>query len=65
MLKDVQLDTPAQIYNIQETKMPLDHRGPEHKKKVSGNCNQITVIACVDAIGQVIPPFVIFDAMPL
>ena len=78
MLKDVLLehhllDSPAQIYNVDETRMPLD-RAPKlmtmrGQKKVrcrtSGNKNQITVIACVSATGQAIPPFVIFDAKSL
>ena len=33
--------------------------------RTSGNKNQITVIACVSASGQCIPPFVIFDAKRL
>ena len=79
MLKDVLLehnllDSPAQIYNVNETGMPLDHRAPKvmtmrGQKKVqcrtSGNKNQITVRACVSATGQAIPPFVIFDAQSL
>ena len=65
------LSSPAQIYNVDETGMPLDHRAPRvvtkrGQKKVrcrtSGNKSQITVIACVSATGQVVPPFVIFDA---
>ena len=54
--------------------MPLDHHPPKivttrGQKKVrcrtSGNRSQITVIACVSAVGQVIPPFVIFDSKSL
>ena len=70
MLKDVLtehnlFDSP-QIYNVDETGMPLDHRAPKimtlrRQKKVrcctSGNKSQITVIACVSATGQTIPPF--------
>ena len=65
------LDSPAQIHNVDETGMPLDHKAPKvmtmrgQKKlrcRTSGNKNQITVIACVSATGQAIPPFVIFDA---
>ena len=68
------LDSPAQIYNVDETGMPLDHRPPKivtkkGQKKVryrtSGNKSQITVIGCVSAVGQAIPPFVIFDAKNL
>ena len=78
MLKDVLtehnlLDSPAQIYNIDETGMPFD-RVPKvmtlrGQKKVScrtsGNKDQITVIARVSATGQTIPPFIIFDAKSL
>lgn len=65
---------PSQIYNVDETGMPLDHRPPKivtkrgHKKvryRVSGNKSQITVIGCVSASGHTIPPFVIFDAKSL
>ena len=68
------LNNPSQIYNVDETGMPLDHRPPKivtakGQKKVrcrtSGNKSQITVIACVSAVGQVIPPFVIFDSKSL
>ena len=68
------LDKPHQIYNVDETRMPFDHRPPKvvtsvGQKKVrsrtSGNKSQVTVIACVSAAGQVIPPFVIFDAKML
>lgn len=61
---------PSQIYNVDETEMPLDHRPPKivakrGQRKVryrtSGNKSQITVIGCVSASGQAIPPFVIFD----
>ena len=78
MLKDVllehnSLDFPTQIYNVDETGMPLDHRAPKVmtmrgqkvRCRTSGNKNQITVIACVSATGQAIPPFVIFDAKSL
>ena len=35
------------------------------RSRTSGNKSQITVIACVSTVGQVIPPFVIFDAKGL
>ena len=74
MLKDTLeqydlLNSPNQIYNVDETGMPLDHRPPKivtarGQKKVrcrtSGNKSQITIIACVSAVGQVIPPFCYF-----
>ena len=68
------LDKPSQLYNVDETGIPLDHKPPKlvaHKgqkkvrSKTSGNKSQITVIACVNATGQTIPPFVIFDAKML
>ena len=79
MLKDTLtkhglLNNPSQIYNIDETGVPLDHRPPKivaarGQKKVrsrsSGNNSQITVIACVSAVGHVILPFVIFDSKGL
>ena len=68
------MDFPNQIYNVDETGMPLDHHAPKivagrgHKKvryRTSGNKSQVTVIGCVSACGQAIPPFVIFDAKSL
>ena len=35
------------------------------KCRTSGNKKQTTVVACVNAIGQAIPPFVIYDAKTL
>ena len=57
--------SPAQIYNMDETGMPLDPRPPNAVAKrgqkkvrhsVSGKKEQITVLGCANAIGQVIPP---------
>jgi len=54
--------------------MALDYHAPKvvakrGRKKVryqtSGNKSQVTVIACVSASGQCLPPFVIFDAKRL
>ena len=68
------MDKPGQIYNVDESGMPFDHRPPrvlaqKGQKKVryrtSGNKSQVTVIGCVSAAGQAIPPFVIFDAKSL
>ena len=65
---------PSQIYNVDETGMPLDHRSPyvltrKGQRKVrycsSGNKAQVTVIGCINASGQAIPPFVVFDAKNL
>ena len=79
MLKKTLLDNdlmnkPAQIYNEDESGMPLDHQPPkvitqkEQKKvysRILGNKSQITVIACVGAVGHALPPFVIFDTKGL
>ena len=59
------MESPNQIYNVDETGMPLNHSAPKiitrrgHKKvryRTSGNKSQITVIGCVSATGHVIPP---------
>ena len=62
--------SPGQIYNVDETGMSLDQKPPKvvvkkGQKKVryrtSGNKSQITVIGCVSAAGQALPPFIIFE----
>jgi len=74
MIKHNFLNNPSQIYNVDKTGMPLDHRPPKviakrGQKKVhrrtSGYKSQITVIAYVSATGHTIPPYVIFDAKGL
>ena len=64
------LKNPNQIYNMEETGMPLSPHMPnivaKHgQKKVcyrtSGKKEQITIIACGNAAGQAIPPMVIFE----
>lgn len=68
------MDQPGQIYNVDESGMPFEHRPPrvlarKGQRKVrcrtSGNKSQVTVIGCVSAAGQAIPPFVIYDAKSL
>ena len=63
-------DCPGQIYNMDETGMPLDPRAPNvvakaGQKKIryrqSGKKEQITIIGCGNAVGQSIPPMVIFE----
>ena len=63
------MDKPAQIFNLDETGMPLDPkppkvvtvRGAKHAATVStGSKSQITVLSCCNAAGYVIPPLVIF-----
>jgi len=67
-LKEHQLeDCPGQIYNMDETGMPLNPRPlniiakSEVNYRQSGKKEQITVIGCGNAIGQSIPPMVIFE----
>ena len=68
------LQHPSQIYNVDESGIPLDPKSPNIVskrvvKKVryrsAGKKGQITIVACENAIGQVIPPMVIFDAKNL
>lgn len=63
-------DKPAQVYNLDETGMPLDPkalktihvRGERNPYAVSsGQKTQISILACVSATGQCIPPLVIWD----
>ena len=57
------MDKRSQIYNFDEVGMPLDHRPPHVVKKgqrkvryrSSGNKNQVTVVACVNAAGNAMP----------
>ncbi len=65
---------PTQIFNCDETGMPLDPKPPKvvvpkgikHPRTITtGNKGQITVLACCSAAGYVIPPFVIFDRKAL
>ena len=63
-------NAPAQLYNMDESGMPLSPRTPNviakrgDKKvryRVSGKKEQITVIGCANALGQATLPMVIFD----
>ncbi len=64
------LSAPSQIFNCDETGMPLDPKPPKvivpkgtkHPRTITtGNKCQITVLAACNAAGYVIPPFVIYD----
>ena len=64
------LGKPSQIFNMDETGMPLDPNppfvvAPVGAKHVScmrtGDKSQITVIACFNAAGYAMPPTVVFD----
>ena len=61
---------PAQIFNLDETGMPLDSKsrtgiclkGTHNAYSVtSSDKSQITIVACVNAAGWCIPPMVIWD----
>lgn len=65
------MDKPAQLYNMDKTGMPLEHRAPniiakKGVKKVryrsTGNKAQIKVVGCANAVGNAIPPMVIYAA---
>ena len=68
------LDRPCQVFNMDESGMPLD---PSHVKVVaehgvrnpvapsSGDKAQITIVACVSASGSCMPPTVILDRKTL
>ena len=67
-------DKPGQIYNMDESGIPLDHHSPrvfarKGQKKVryssTGNKSQVTIVGCINAIGQALPPFIVFDAKHL
>ena len=68
------LNSPSRIYNVDEMGIALDGHAPRviakrGQKKVryrtTGNKNQVFIIECVNASGQCIPPFVVFDAKRL
>ena len=68
------MNKPELIYNVDESGMPLEQQSPrvvarKGKKKVryctSGNKSQITIVGCINAIGQAMPPFIIYDAKNL
>ena len=63
-------DKPGQIFNVDETGMPLDFRPPKVicQKGVrtvssisSGKKTQITIVASMNAIGNCVPPMVILN----
>ena len=65
---------PSQIFNLDETGMPLDPnppraiagRGSKHPSAPSfGDRSQITVLVCCSAAGYSLPPFVIFNRLTL
>ena len=61
---------PNQIFNCDETGMPLNpkpskvlvSKGTKHPRAITtGNKTQITVLACCNAAGYCLPPFVLYD----
>ena len=68
------LDKPGQIFNLDESGMPLDpkstkavtEKGSKDPSSISsGNKAQITVVSCVSATGVSIPPMILFDRKTL
>ena len=68
------LNSPARIYNVDETGIPLDARPPNIVtrrgiKKVRnrgvGRKGQVTIVACGNAAGQALSPMIIYDAKNL
>ena len=64
------IDKPSQIYNCDESGIPLEHKMPKTvvkrgakkiRQRSSGNKTQITVFGCGSATGQAIPPMVIIS----
>ena len=58
------VNSPTKVYNVDETGIPLDPKTPKvitikGMKKVR---YQITVVACGNAAGHVLPPLIIIDA---
>ena len=69
-MRTVLRDHPAQIFNVDESGVPLDPKalllicehGTRHPVSIgSGDKAQITIVACVNAAGMCIPPMVIWD----
>ena len=68
------LDKPSQIFNIDETGVPLNpdasksifKRGAKNPVMItSGDKSQVTVVGCVSAAGYCIPPMIIWDRKTL
>ena len=64
-------NSPSQLYNVDESGIPLDPKAPKvvtlqgtrkARYQSPGRKGQITIVACGNAAGQVIPPLIIFDA---
>ena len=64
------IDKPTQIYNCDESGMPLEHKMPKTfaqkgtkkvRQRSSGNKTHITILGCANAAGQALPPMVVFS----
>ena len=73
LVKNNLLGEAFQIFNVDETGMPLDgghvkivaQKGDRYPTAPSGDKIQITVVACVSAAGSFMPPMVILDCKTL
>ena len=74
LVKNDLLNDPHRIYNCDETGLPLnpkplkviDLKNAKHPSYITGETKtQVTVLACTNAPGAVIPPFCIFDRKTL
>ncbi len=74
LVKNDLLNDPHRIYNCDETGIPLnpkplkviDLKKAKHPSYLTGDTKtQVTVLACTNAAGAVIPPFCIFDRKTL
>ena len=70
LIENELLHQPCNIYNMDETGMPLDPIAPKVLVKkgikhpvsaTTGDKSQITVVSCCNATSYAIPPMVIFD----
>ena len=68
------LDNPTQLFNCDETGMPLSPKplktvfklGAKNPSYITGDLrSQVTVLACSSAAGYALPPFVVFDRKTL
>lgn len=68
------LGVPSQIFNCDETGLPLQPKAPKVIEEVgvrnpchitSNTKSQVTVLGCVNAAGFALPPYVIFDRKTL
>ena len=74
LLENELKDCPCQIFNMDESRMPLDQKSmktihvrgdPNPVTTTTGNKAQITVVACVSASGNYIPPMIVWDRKSL